>query len=115
MTIVQKGFGCELVTNKGKVYRFDSIECLAAFVLKNKQLKDNTHSLWVTDFNHPGQLVDLSSAFFVHSNILKSPMGAGLVALKDSATAINMRDLYKGELVSWEKVVEQVGNTWDLH
>jgi copper chaperone NosL len=114
MTIVDKKFGTELVTTKGKVFKFDSIECLAAFTLKGDVADEDVFGLYVSDFNNPLNLVSSKDVYFIHSKELKSPMSFGLVAVKDSSTAINVRDASYGELVSWDQLRNLVKNDWNI-
>lgn len=76
-------FGAELVTAKGKLYVFDSIEYLATFAL---QAADAPRGLWVTDYDRPGTLLHVDSASFRRlSGAAGSPMGKGLVATRRGA------------------------------
>ncbi|HEU5219058.1 MAG TPA: hypothetical protein VFU23_10390 [Gemmatimonadales bacterium] len=45
MTVSDPRFGAELVTTRGRVYTFDSIECLASYYLGNR---DGVASMWVS-------------------------------------------------------------------
>src|SRR5690606_12451098 len=56
MTIADNRYGAELVTQKGKVYKFDAIECLAAF--KETDSEEAYAMLLVTDFSEPGVFID---------------------------------------------------------
>ena len=50
MGITDNRFSSELITSKGKVYKFDAVECLAAFYNNaDPTVKDNA-KLWVHDF-----------------------------------------------------------------
>lgn len=80
MTVSDPRYGAELVTVKGKVHAFDSIECLASYYLANRAA---TRSVWVTE---SGRLVPAERARFrraapdAEGN---SPMGLGLSAVPD--------------------------------
>ena len=83
MTIVDQRYGTEVVTKKGKVYKFDSIECMVNFIFSEKRLNENEiHSFLVTDFSGNTMFVDASSAYFLQSKELPSPMGMFLSAFK---------------------------------
>ena len=60
MTIVDKQHASELVTTKGKVYKFDAIECMINFKSENPS-KDFELEL-VNDYKNPGQLIDATFA-----------------------------------------------------
>lgn len=77
MTVGDPRYGAELVTARGKVYTFDSIECLASYYLANRA---TARSLWVTV---AGRLVPAESARFRRAPRGAeggSPMGLGLSA-----------------------------------
>jgi copper chaperone NosL len=58
MTITDPRFAAELVTTRGRVYVFDDIGCLAAFVAGESVPSTVVHSLWVHDFLHPDSLLE---------------------------------------------------------
>lgn len=80
MAISDARFGAELVTAKGRIYVFDSIECLGSFTLDQPEAP---RGLWVTDYNRPGTLLPVDSASFHQlTGAAGSPMGRGLVATR---------------------------------
>lgn len=104
MTISDQRFGAELVTTTGKVYSFDSIECLAAFYQASDDTKEKTHSLWVTDYRNPPRLIRTSDAAFIQNPDLHSPMGGHLAATslaEDDAASADMN----GRLLLWKAVL----------
>ena len=80
MTVSDPRYGAELVSAHGKVYTFDSVECLASYYLANRAA---TRSLWVTNADRPGELVPAEKARFHRAAARAeggSPMGLGLSA-----------------------------------
>ncbi len=82
MLISDPGYPAQLVTKTGKAYKFDSIECLLAFVHDGPVARDQVHSMWVTDFNEPGKLLKVEEAHFLRSGQLRSPMGLNVTAFR---------------------------------
>jgi copper chaperone NosL len=80
MQISDPRFGAELVTTKGKVYAFDSIECLVGFYRQADAARD-VRSVWVSDYRHPGTLIAAHTAAYAHLGAGQSPMGRGLIAV----------------------------------
>ena len=107
MGITDRRFGAELVTDKGKVYTFDSIECLATYYVAHR---DVARTVWVTDFTRPSTLVRADSAYYVRGGEMQSPMALGLVAYadKDAAARAITRG---GEQLRWSDVVALVERT----
>ncbi|MCM2272422.1 MAG: nitrous oxide reductase accessory protein NosL [candidate division Zixibacteria bacterium] len=114
MTIADKAFGSELVTKKGKVFKFDSIECLAAAEAVGDHAASEIDSRWVTDFHNAGIFLNSESALLVASDRQKSPMGVGLVAVADRSRADQLIAAKGGKLVNWEETMQLVVVTWKL-
>ncbi len=113
MTIADKAFGTELVTTKGKILKYDSIECLAASEFERGSSAD-IHSRWTTDFNNPGQFLNTDQAVIVATDRQKSPMGIGLVAVGSRTAADDLIAAKGGQVVSWEETIQIVVDSWKL-
>lgn len=114
MTIADKSFGSELITQKGKVLKYDSIECLAAADMVFANTSQEVHSRWVTDFRQPDQFLDASKAWIVLAERQKSPMGIGLVAVDSDESAAKLIDEVGGRIVTWNEIKEVVAVAWKL-
>ena len=60
MTLMDERYGGELVTNTGKIYTFDSVECLASYLESGEVPREKVHGAYVTDYGTPGQLIPAS-------------------------------------------------------
>jgi copper chaperone NosL len=94
MTIVEQAYSAQLVTDKGKQYKYDAIECLVNDI---NQREYQTSFLLVSNYDKPGNMLPVSDAGFVQNDSLRSPMGANLAAVKKES-----RD--NGELQDWEEL-----------
>ena len=72
MVVSDQRYGAEIVTTKGKVYKFDSIECMAAYYSKQKDLQPRIHSLWSIDFYDHSHWLRAEQAIFTQSSFEKS-------------------------------------------
>jgi copper chaperone NosL len=106
MTIMDKRFGSEIVTAKGKVYKFDSVECLVEFMENNQKDKEKFSMMLFTPFDQPGKLVDARESHVLHSKNLPSPMGLYLTAFDSEATAMDFKDQYGGKVYCWDGLME---------
>lgn len=103
MTIVDKQHAAEIVTHKGKVYKFDSSECMVNFL---DEFDVSTVKLFLSnDFSEPETLIDATQATFLISEQIPSPMGANLSAFKDRQVAINTQKEKGGSLYSWDELL----------
>lgn len=114
MTIADQAFGCERVTLKGKVYKFDSIECMAAADLEADADPAAVHSRWVTDYADPGRFLNVEQAVIVAGEGQKSPMGVGLVAVGTREDADRLISAAGGRIISWDEVRRLVAGRWNL-
>jgi copper chaperone NosL len=98
MTIMQKKFANEWVSDKGKVYRFDDLHCLMNFRKTDK----SNGTAYVNDFLEKKELTKASELVFVKSEALKAPMGGDIAAFADKADAEEFLKNNKGEIVDWK-------------
>lgn len=110
MTIMDHRYGTELVTSKGKIYKFDSIECLVRYIKEGEAEKENAKLFLLTPFTHPETLEDANHSFILHSQNMPSPMGMFLTAFKDEATALQFQKENGGEIYTWKELLDQFEN-----
>jgi len=89
MQISDPRFGAEIVTRHGKPIKFDSIECLVSYY-KQARAAGDVASVWVSDFTHPGTLIDASTARFVDVGPGRAPMGRGWAAIPNAGAAASL-------------------------
>jgi copper chaperone NosL len=104
MTITDTRFGGELVTKKGKIYKFDDLHCMAEYLNTDKETTFS-HSLTI-DFEKPNTFIETAKANFVISPDLKSPMGSNAAAFmtNESAQAIGK----SSEVLTWAQLLEKL-------
>ncbi|GAB5401687.1 MAG: hypothetical protein Aureis2KO_32720 [Aureisphaera sp.] len=106
MTIVDRQHAAQVVTQKGKAYKFDAAECMI-HSLQDLGIASISHFL-VTDYSTPDQLIDAQSATFLVSPNITSPMRANLCALSSQGMAIDLREEKTGELYTWEEIQKYI-------
>jgi copper chaperone NosL len=102
MTIVDKLHGAEVVTAKGKVYKYDAIECMINDLANYKA--DELGLLLVIDYGNPGVLVSAEFATYLVSENVPSPMGAFLSGFSTAADAEKVHGAQGGDLFNWPTV-----------
>lgn len=111
MSVVGEGHGTEAVATTGRAWVFDSVECLAAW-FQTLDDPSTVHSLWVTDFGTPPELVPAESAHFMVSATLQSPMGLGLTAFARAEDRDGALNTFGGAPLDWEGVLTLVAEKW---
>ncbi len=87
MTIVDPKFGAEIVTRKGKVYKFDDAHCIAGFLeRRGVELSEIKQTLFV-DYEDEHAFINVKDAEFVISSSFNSPMAGNAAAFKNKSAA----------------------------
>ena len=103
MTIVDRQHASQLVTSKGKAYKFDAIECMINSLNEND--KGPYAHILVCDFINPGQLIDARDASFLISKDIPSPMGAFLSAFDTEGVAQKTQSESSGTIHNWDELL----------
>jgi len=105
MMIADARFGSELVTTKGKVYKYDAIECLVPAYLEKG--KNTFVHVLVSDYRNPGNLLDAKQANYLISEMVPSPMGRYLSAYR-SVQDVRSQILTKDDRrLSWLELMQE--------
>jgi len=105
MNIVDRQHATEIVTTKGKAYKYDAIECMVQD-LPNWAGTDIELYL-ITDYDVPGNLVDATKATYLISENIPSPMGANLSGFESNEKARQTQESKGGELYTWTTLKEK--------
>ena len=106
MTIVDKLHAAEVVTKKGKIYKFDATECMVHFM---DEFDTSQISLYLSNnYNEAEELIDATSATFLISKNVPSPMGANLSAFKTKNEAENLMNEKGGKTYTWEELIDHL-------
>ncbi len=107
MTLVDKKFGAEVVTKKGKVYKFDDLNCFINFYHSGYEPTENfTHKL-VIDYSNPGKLIVATDAFYLKSAEIRSPMDGRIAAFEMKSSMDNFKKQLNGIYLVWGEVITQ--------
>lgn len=114
MLLMEPDYASQIVMNRGRVYPFDSIECMIAYKTEHKRPED-IHSLWVPDFSASGGWLNAREAYFLRSDTLRSPMGLSLSAHSDEEGAEKLLEQYGGQRMNWIEAGDYVRAEWGLN
>ncbi|MDP7568060.1 MAG: nitrous oxide reductase accessory protein NosL [Flavobacteriales bacterium] len=105
MLIVDKQHASEVVTQKGKVYVYDAIECMLNEMAKKEVNKYQLHLTNV--YNTPAKLYNAQECSYLISKRLPSPMGEYLTAFKTKELALKTKNNIGGEIYNWNAIKEK--------
>ncbi|MFN0014229.1 MAG: nitrous oxide reductase accessory protein NosL [Saprospiraceae bacterium] len=104
MTLMDKRYGAEIVTSKGKVYKFDDVNCLVMFEREGTIAPADVAGRYLTDFTHEGILLDAEKAVYLRSDNLKTPMASQVAAFSAQADLAKTMSETGGEALAWAQV-----------
>lgn len=106
MAIIDDKFGAELITRKGKVFKFDATECMIAFLRDNTDHRDREETRFLTvNVASPGTLIDARKAIYLKDRAFKSPMGGNLASFTSKHLAENNRQSSDSKILTWEELL----------
>ena len=100
MMIMDLHFGGEAITKTGKVFKFDSLNCLVEYY---RAQRETIATIYVMDYERPGELVNASSAVSTTLENRANPMGSNFVSFGTSESA---KRNSSAPLLSWEELVQ---------
>ena len=104
MTIMEPRFGAEIITKKGRVFKFDDVHCVDNYIQNGKiQQKDIKQTLFI-DYNRENSFVDGTSVYFVTSPQLKSPMNSNSAAFATKEEAEKKAGETNGKISNWNEL-----------
>ncbi|MDX1940423.1 MAG: nitrous oxide reductase accessory protein NosL [Saprospiraceae bacterium] len=105
MTIADGRFGAELITKKGRAYKFDDLHCMLRYQEENAGTE--VSSFFINDYNADNVLIDATSAYYVTHESVKSPMGGNTAAFKTNEAAQKYAKPTNAAVLSWQELIQK--------
>lgn len=104
MSIVDKRFGGEIVTQKGKTYKFDAVECMVNYIDERVEDESKLKFILTNTYDNPGELINASECTYLKSENMPSPMGMFLNPFNERSEAIKLQKENTGSILNWEEL-----------
>ncbi len=101
MTLMDKKFGSELVTKKGKVYKFDDTNCMVNFMNSAEMEGEEIAFKLIVDYTQPEKLIQMEHAFFLKSDEIRSPMNSEIAAFETKKAMKEYKKKWKAIYLGW--------------
>ena len=108
MLITDNRYGSEILTDKGKAFKFDEVGCMIEYAMVKNFIGDANQKFLVTDFATPGSFIDAANAFYVQNENFRSPMGLNVIAFDSEISRQKFVSESGGSLLNWIDVIEIV-------
>ena len=104
MGVADSKFGGELITSKGKIYKFDDIGCMIRFIKTGDVKQKDISRTVIVNYEKPNDFIDADKAVLIISETTKSPMGFNIAAFssKESVSKI------EGKIFSWNELYNKI-------
>ncbi len=107
MTISDQRFGAEIITKKGRVYKFDDSFCMLAYLKTNILTTGEIKKMYITNFSGNHQLLDVEQALILQSATLRAPMGGNLAATDQIDSINKIKNQFPGNQIIWAEIIKQ--------
>lgn len=107
MTLADNRFGTELVTKRGKVYKFDDLNCMLQYYHSGEIETDDLAHRLIIDYEKPGTFLKADEAFYIKSEEIRSPMASEVAAFESYDRAMAFKKKYGGIFLAWGEVTTQ--------
>jgi copper chaperone NosL len=105
MGISDGKYGAEIITRKGRAYKFDDIACMANYCKEHPEMK--VKSYYVHDYTRENELILAEKAFFISGGTIKSPMHGNVAAFSNKSQSKAFEAESKGTEIEWRSILEK--------
>ena len=102
MTVSDPRFGAEIITKKGKIYKFDDIHCLLSYLRSNSIGQKEIKDIYLVDFSGKHALAKSTETVLLKSDDLHSPMGGNVAAFTNADSLHLAMQQFKGIETAWK-------------
>jgi copper chaperone NosL len=106
MIISDKKFGAEVVTQKGKAYKFDDTHCLVAFLKSGSVDQKEIAATYLADYSAQEKLIVTDQAFLLKAESIRGPMGGTVAAFATEESMKQYQQQLQAVSVKWSEVVQ---------
>jgi copper chaperone NosL len=102
MGIEDRTAGGEILTKKGKAFKFDDMHCILGFLKSGEINANEIAAIYLVGFTGDHAFIRANQSALLKSDQLHTPMGGNIVAFSNEDSAKKYQQELKGELVKWE-------------
>ena len=106
MTVSDAKYGAEIVTKKGKVFKFDDMHCLLQFT-KSKMIDDaGIKDIFLVDYAGTHELINVKECFLLTGGTVKTPMNGNVIAFKNSEAMLPFIKSFNAAQTTWQALAK---------
>ncbi|MEP7257775.1 MAG: nitrous oxide reductase accessory protein NosL [Flavitalea sp.] len=104
MIVSDPRFGAEIITKKGKVFKYDDTHCLLSFLQEGSFDRSTLKEIYLVDFDNNHSFIKARESFLFKSEELKSPMGGNVSAFSNDSSLKAVMNRHKGTSLHWNEL-----------
>jgi copper chaperone NosL len=104
MPVADPKFGAEIITEKGKLYKFDDIGCMNHYLKNGLRENEKIKNIYVVSYAHNQKFSDVNKSFFLNSERIHTPMNSETAAFESQSDAAAFSKDFPGEILSWDQL-----------
>jgi copper chaperone NosL len=102
MKISNTRFAAEVITEKGRYYKFDDIACMIRYVKTNTNV--GYKGIFVSNYADEKQLIPAEKSFYIKGGTLSSPMRGNIAGFATEKDAATYREKFNAEPTGWPEL-----------
>jgi copper chaperone NosL len=106
MTIMDPKFGGEIITKKGRIYKFDDAHCLIHFIKQGSIKQADIATTVFINYENDKNFLDVKSSYFIVSEQFRSPMNGNVASFQSKQIAEQKAKETNGTLKNWDQVYQ---------
>lgn len=103
MTIANGKFGAELITQKGRYYKFDDVSCMVQFA---KLSEVPAKAFFVNDYLKENELVATEKCYYLKGGTINSPMRGNLAAFSSDKEQKEFQTKLNADPMTWKQIYD---------
>ncbi|MCC6816980.1 MAG: nitrous oxide reductase accessory protein NosL [Saprospiraceae bacterium] len=108
MGIMDTKYGAEIISKKGKIYKFDDIGCLIYHMRTENIKEQDCQRILVADFVTRKEWIDVDKAIFVQGEMFHSPMNFNFAAFVNQSKLDSVYSQADRKVFNWKQINEVV-------
>ena len=104
MSISNGKFGAELITQKGRYYKFDDVSCMLAYSKANTSVAVKAY--FVNDYLKENTLLPAEKSFFLNGGSIYSPMRGNTAAFETENSMLDYQARLNARPVRWAQLLK---------
>jgi copper chaperone NosL len=106
MTIMDLRYGGEIVTAKGRAYKFDSADCLIRYYKQHLSDTSAFAVIALADYSGNGKMLDARRSYFLQDGRIHSPMGGNIAAFPEKEAALKAGAPGAAKVMDWKTLLK---------